>query len=412
MKNLLKNPDRGFRTEHYITLGEPLQSYPGDNCCPFEKLRRIDEKYRADSPVVVQLYVYLPHYRKKPLDALAFSQLERILNLCVELEIQALLRFAYQNEVHCVDPKYRVVKGHLGQLEAWFAANEKLVTKSVTAVQGGLIGLWGEGHSNVKLRPRHFGKIYNRLAKMIPPTVFLQVRTRALADAVDREFLPRLGMHDDYIIGDKNCGWSYYFGHAGTDDERFTMTLNDAEMPWGRATMMDKPDGEGLYNMPFLPILRQVKQYSLSTFSLEHNYLDFDPGDGEFSSLARWKKQFITIEMCEQEGFPYLPALFNGGRMTVFDYIKYHLGYLLSVKVEADRFTIKNHGFAPPLNARLLVVNGNEVSNFDPYKLGSMQQVKYSFSDINGGFNAAAACGLPDIKLFSLSGREIYFAKG
>ena len=42
---LLKNPDRGFRMESYITLGEPLEAYPTNPEDPYEKLKGFFEKY-------------------------------------------------------------------------------------------------------------------------------------------------------------------------------------------------------------------------------------------------------------------------------------------------------------------------------------------------------------------------------
>lgn len=76
---LLKNPDRGFRMETYITLGDPVDSYPTSNEDPFERILKLIEKYKEDSPTLCQVYVYLSNYNDKPLDELAFSQMKRFL---------------------------------------------------------------------------------------------------------------------------------------------------------------------------------------------------------------------------------------------------------------------------------------------------------------------------------------------
>ncbi len=67
MTELLSNPDRGLRMETYITLGDPLDSYPYKGEDPFERAQQTIEKYKEDSPTLIQAYVYLSNYSKKPL---------------------------------------------------------------------------------------------------------------------------------------------------------------------------------------------------------------------------------------------------------------------------------------------------------------------------------------------------------
>lgn len=62
MSELLSNPDRGLRMETYITLGDPLWSYPTNNEDPYQRATDMIEKYRSDSPTLCQVYVYLTNY--------------------------------------------------------------------------------------------------------------------------------------------------------------------------------------------------------------------------------------------------------------------------------------------------------------------------------------------------------------
>jgi hypothetical protein len=415
---LLQNSDRGLRMEHYITLGHPLFSYPNDRKNPFDHMKYLmNNRYEADKPTVVQLYVYLTQYRHKPLDWLAFQQMEEMLNILVDNNVKALLRFAYQNESH-PDPKIDIVRVHLDQIADWFRINRTLVEKSITAMQTGIFGNWGEGHGMINLRESHKKKVYAALFDMTPDWMFIQARSTQIARRVHRSNFDRLGMHDDYIVGDKANDWTYFLGKTSRrvlnhDEIRFRSTMNDAEMPWARATYMDRDGSHGLYNLPFAPILQQFRQYSLSTFSLEHNYIEWCrcrrylpegqtcEGGCQFASLNRWKDEKVTIDWLREQRLPFLPTLFTNGQMDVYNYIRFHLGYLLtfhSVDINQTNrtisFTIQNNGFAAPMNAKSLrlFVGGQYISvpNFNRFALGSMQSVRYTVSipssvDMTGG---------------------------
>ncbi|MDR0530567.1 MAG: DUF4874 domain-containing protein [Oscillospiraceae bacterium] len=384
---LLRNPDRGLRMETYLTPGEPPQSYPGGAAeDPYERLLRLVEKYREDSPTVTQLYIYLSRYREKPLDDRAFGQMDRMLELCRAQGLRVLLRFAYQNE-HEPDAEWDHVRGHLDQLTQWFAARAALIDETVCAVQAGVVGAWGEGHSNERLHSRYIGQALDAVCRMTPENLFVQVRTLELMEKIAPRYQARLALHDDYLIGEPNGVWSFFLNQqpSPAQEARFCRTLNDAEMPWGRANYMDKDDGAPLHALPARDVLRQVKQYCLSTLSLEHNYRE-DCGPTAPYSLARWKDEMIAPEELARLGLPCLPALFEAGRLSVYDYLRYHLGYLLTIPEMAAtgrrlRFAIQNHGFAAPLNCNYLCVaaGGKEypVEGYDKFALGSMQRCDY-----------------------------------
>ena len=409
---LLKNPDRGLRMESYITLGVP-ESYPGNTEDPYEKMLGFIKKYEPESPTIVQLYVYLRRYNKKPLDEKAFAQLGRMLELLREHNVRALLRFAYQNE-QFPGPNYRRIRGHLNQIEQWLRANEQLFDDSICCVQAGIVGLWGEGHNDAKLKKRHFGRIFDHVFRIVPEDMFVQVRTMELSQTIDKRYAPRLAMHDDYIIGEPYGGWSWFSGHKEPSYEPgFARTINDAELPWGHATYYDREDGHPLDSMDAIPIIKQLLQYSMTTFSLEHNYRE--KGPEHIFSMARWRDVLFTPAQLDELGFPYLPNLFDeDDTISAFEYIQYHLGYLLSAtEFELDedhrqvRFTIQNNGFAAPLNfnALSMVVDGKEVpvDSYDKFALGSMRAVTFMV-DLPEGYDASQRVG---IKLARRTGSEL-----
>lgn len=395
---LLRNPDRGLRMETYITLGEKLESYPGNLQDPYEKLLQFIEMYEEESPVVVQLYVYLSRYNSRALDETAFTQLERMLALCRSNGIRVLLRFAYQNE-SCPDPDWPRVQGHLEQWGEWFESHAQLLEDTLYAMQAGLAGCWGEGHSNVNFKSKYFGSAFDKLIRITPKDVFVQVRTVDLMKTVSVQYQHRIGMHDDYIIGQANGPWSFFCGRHGKKEQRieagFSGTVNDGELPWGRATYYDRKHGHPLDSLDAAGVLVQLKQYALTTLSLEHNYRE--DGGQRLYSMARWKDAVLAPAQLKALGMPYHPSLV-GQAVSVFDYIRYHLGYLLSItSFELDaaenhvRFTIQNNGLAAPLNfnALHLVVGGKAfaVDSYDKHALGSMQAAAYTVP-LPEGFDA------------------------
>lgn len=394
---LLQNPDRGLRMETYITLGGP-ESYPGNKQDPYEKLLGFIEKYKEDNPTVVQLYVYLSRYVEKPLDGMAFTQMKKMAELCREHQIRILWRFAYQTE-SSPDPAVKRILEHLGQIEQWFKANDQLIEDTLFVMQAGLLGYWGEGHSYVNTKLYDIGRIYNRLLSITPEDVFVQTRTASLHRLVAPKYQPRLGMHDDYLIGSANK-WSYFEGKSKPEMEKhFTRTINDGEMPWGTAKYFDGDDGHPLDCLDVPDILKQIKQYSLTTLSLEHNYRE--SGADRIFSMQRWKDVFLTPAQLDALAMPYLPSLFaDSGTLSAYDYVRYHLGYLLSItSLELDTqgrqlsLTLQNNGFAAPLNFNALsvVIDGMEylVDSYDKFTLGSMQAVTYTLS-LPDDVNAAA----------------------
>lgn len=396
---LLKNPDRGLRMEHYITLGLPVCSYPLDGKDPFLRAKELIEKYKTDSPTVCQLYVYLSNYRKKSLDSVAFEQIKRIFELYRENNIRLLLRFAYSTEA-VKDAPYRIVAKHLSQIKAWFNENSELVSDTLYCMQTGIIGLWGEGHSNKHLKNRHIKKVIRLVREVTPQNIYVQVRTFDMLKKVSDEHKNTVGIHDDYIIGDMNHKWSFI---PKSQKEEFCrtvehakFTVNDGEMPWGRATLDDKEGAMPLNSLDGKEILKQLSTFSLTSFSLEHNYRE---DNGKQYSMAKWKNEYLSYDEVKSLGITVNTNLFKNSKeedtkLSIYDIIRYHLGYQLALTdYEFEngelKFTVKNYGFVAPLNFNYLAVavkNENgvlseiEIENYDKKQLLSGKSVTYSLT--------------------------------
>lgn len=394
---LLGNPDRGLRMEHYITLGTPVCSYPFDGTDPFERAQTLIEKYKPDRPTLCQLYVYLSNYRRKSLDGTAFEQLKKIFELYRENNVRLLLRFAYSTG-EVTDAPYRTVKKHLSQIDTWFNENRELVSDTLYCMQTGIIGLWGEGHSNKHLKNRHIKKVIRRVCEIAPKGIYVQVRTFDMLKKVCDDDKSKTGIHDDYIIGDMNHKWSFI---PRSKKENFSetvehakFTVNDGEMPWGRATLDDKQGAMPLNSLDGKSVLKQLNAFSLTSFSLEHNYRE---ENGKLYSMAKWKNEYLSYGEAVSLGITVNPNLFKNSKkedtnLSIYDIIRYHLGYQLALtdyelKDGNLKFSIKNYGFAAPLNFNYLAVvckdkNGVlsdfEVKNYDKKQLLSGKSVTYN----------------------------------
>ncbi|MDR0883654.1 MAG: DUF4874 domain-containing protein [Oscillospiraceae bacterium] len=385
---LLTNPDRGLRHEICITLGDPPCAYPGSADEPLNELHRKIALFQEDAPTVAQLYVYLSRYARRPLDDRALAQMEQMLTACRENGLRVLLRFAYGTE-SVPDAPWRVVRRHLTQIGDWMRAHTPLVADTVAVLQAGLVGAWGEGHSYQKLRWRQIGKAFNKLLSVTPDWLFVQVRTQGLSDMIDPRWRARLALHDDYLIGDQTHQWNWFGGTAPTGTQWtqvFSHAPNDAEMPWGRALYLDKPDGYPLNNLDAEKLAQQSQFYHLSTLSLMHNYKEDDIRPPY--SLQRWKDVWWTADQLAALGLPHHPALLTEGKINAYEYLRQHLGYLLAVQsagIDGDVFfvTMRNYGFAAPhtLRSLSLVIDGRDeyaISAYSPQDFAQQDSVTYA----------------------------------
>lgn len=396
---LLKNPDRGLRMESYLTVAQTPEAYPGSREDPFKKLTDMIEKYEPDSPTVIQFYIYLTRYSEIDLDQAAFDQIEKYLEICRDNNIRVLMRFTYANESH-PDTSYKWVSRHLEQIGEWFDENPELINDTLYCMQGGIVGYWGEGHGNKKLKNKDIGKAFDELVNITPEHVFVQTRTLPLFQKISTENVARLGMHNDYIIGVPVNKWDYFFGKEKNRDiylNHFKYTINDGEMPWGRALMFDEADGEPLNAIDAKGTIDEIVQQSFTTFSLEHNYREDDStGKNAPYSMERWKDETITAAELDELGAPYNPNFFeNNASMSPYDYIRYHLGYQLAISNvnlnETDNtltFTINNFGIAAPLNLNELCIVAKtenetvsyQIKEYDKYSLQSGKSLKITIT--------------------------------
>ena len=357
------NASRGFRGETYITLGRK-EAYPESGEDYMEKLEKELKELENDDIRIMQVYVYLIEYYNTIIPNSAFEQLKEYLQVFEEKGLKILLRFAYEtNEGQKNGPRTKDIERHCSQIKQFIDANIELFDSTVYAVQMGLIGLWGEGHGSA--HKHDLSKVITAFADAIPQNVPLMVRTPQMLSAIPQAIESRFGMHEDYVVG-YNDPWVA----IATDNKYYQAVANkckyavtDGEMPWGRA------------NLPIDTIgsIKTCVDFAMTSFSLAHNYIEED----EYN-LKKWQSEFLTEETLKANAFPYNPALLKDGKISAFDYLKYHLGYQLvasNIKIEEGKlsFMITNFGFASPYGYEMRIyVDGNRV----------MPNEKYSNTDL------------------------------
>lgn len=407
--NLLRqNPDRGWRLETYLTLGSnTVMFHP--NTDPIEFLDVQRELYR-DTPVsLVQFYVYLTEYCKKPLDEKAFHQLNEYLHALRERGLRAVLRFAYEFETdRKTGPTSHHIYGHLKQIKQWFRENDNLARETVAVVQAGIIGVWGEWHTARFLHNRK--KTLLKICDAVPSFLPVQVRMQVFKDKIRHTpQAKRVGYHDDFLVGAYHK-WNAPAGAPNTEpfkifSEESQYTYNDGEMPWGR----DKTHQDGFIDG--CEMLTACAQRSLSTLSLVHNYIE----EGGQYNAVRWKQEMLTALQVRDLGCPCTSAYFTENstalERSVFDYLTDHLGYQIAVReisvaeLPNNRQTVtvklSNNGFALPYGFTNL-----QLHLF--YKDGSVRN--YPFTDfapekLIGGKTASftVLCDCLDIEKIGIS---------
>ncbi|MFR5876080.1 MAG: DUF4874 domain-containing protein [Eubacterium sp.] len=418
-ETLLDNPDRGLRMETYITLGDPLYSYPLSEEDPFERVKSIIEKYKSDSPTLCQVYVYLSNYSNCELDDLAFEQLEKYFKLFRENGIRMLLRFAYSTE-SVDDAPYEIVSIHINQLKEWFGKHSDLINDILYCLQTGIIGYWGEGHSYNNFKKRDIKKVISDVCELAPEGIYTQVRTYDMLKLVSDENMSKVGIHDDYIIGDMSHKWSFI---PNSKTKKFNktishakLTINDGEMPWGGQTLNDEKGNMSLDSLSGKEILNQLQTYSMTSFSLEHNYRE----DNNKYSMAKWQNEYLSFNETQKLGITVNPQLFkdadgNEIKVSVYDIIRYHLGYQLvlsnlSENQDKISFAVTNYGFAAPLNFNYFALICRDKSSG---KLIEQEIFDYDKTELQSGTSTIYNINLPDncdaigVKLETFKGRSI-----
>lgn len=360
---LVRNPDRGLRLELYmgeaITCDVSAVSRMED---PRAHIERIIEQGVArcapEQITLAQVYFYLTGYRGTEIDSAGFQAMQVYFDTLRAHGLKALLRFAYSTDPGVNDASQADMLRHIGQLRPFLEKNKA----SIHVLQAGMIGAWGEWHSERKRVSRK--KMLRTLADAVPGDMYLQVRLPAFRKLLGRRnpALCRTGLHDDSFFGKTKAK---PYGNGGFDPgtrmyraalEQAAQSPQDGELYWSSWNLSN-----GIYCDGYQAVER-LAELHFTSLSAVHGYKDHPQKESE-TAMGRWKEQEITPEWLSARGIPCDPAWFRRetgeqAPRSVFEYVRDHLGYRFQAKtlwiegaLQAGgqielRLSVANYGFA------------------------------------------------------------------
>jgi hypothetical protein len=401
--NGLRNPERGFRLECPVGLGDGqllVQRADGrvvrraapaakdEKPVPFLGVdvartgwtdRQLFESLKAWELKGVTTHLgicWLDEYHNRALDQIIFQRLEKSLDAFRRAGCKLELRFAYElDDSKSSGPDLAMVKGHWAQLKKILAANADVLI----AVQLGSIGRRGEGANATKIpeTPEAHGAILKEAFASLPNDRALLVQSPDMREGLCKQLdwplrinqgnafekgnpTARLGTHNTRFLFDLTHDGSFDKPLGGTNEDwqKFCMenlfVPYDAEITAKTATQPTAVDGW---------LVAQVASNERAfALGLAHGWSEADPAKTP-GLVDGWKKQMKTQAEVTQLNLPISEGYFtdtkgNAVSRSAFDYLRDHVGYryeLLSaswqnkVKLGAKfdiKIRIANRGFS------------------------------------------------------------------
>ena len=407
----LRNPERGFRTEIYVS--EIPDEIAGTCSCHAKRLKldgrpdapvfqNIDipdvphlirgnrlaglefshaqwqdelDYFAYDGVTVVQSYVFLMKYQDgRDLPPEKLADIGRFFRKLRESGAKALLRFAYELSPSLSGPTGATILKHLGQLAPLIRANADVIH----ALQSGFIGKFGEWHHSFHHLQDDFAfqkDLLEAVLEVLPPDRCTMVRypivkerlwgpePLAEEEAFGNTPRARIGHFNDGFLASPKHG-----GTFGRDDSPYSL---EQEMDYVAAEGRFLPmDGELFWRdaagHPALPTesARLLARWHYDTLGFVHGNAAFEGADGH--SIDVWKRVPVDPLFLADNGLPVPDGYFTDERgrfvwRSHYEYIRDLLGYrieLRSLEFEiADgrlrgTLSLVNTGFSAPVNPR------------------------------------------------------------
>lgn len=326
------NPDQGFYRPIYVWVGENGVNYNKAVINDSASLYHLRIDISAFSEVVNGV-------SDKSLSAAAIEGIDGLLSILKQNNKNAIVRFAYDSGYNGnadSEPSPSVINNHIKQ----FCPTLNKYPNTVTAVETGLIGPWGEMHTSKIATPEHITPIIEtflsncnlpvlvRTPKMIYDYLGITVNDigNYTIDADNKAY--RLGIFNDGYLGSSSDLGTY------TDREKEIEFLSKQtnHLPFGGEAVV--PDSK-LHDIDVC--LPEMKKIHLNYLNIEWHSQVID----------KWKNTFYSANCGDDE-------LYYG--QTAFTYIRNRMGYRYvltdSTFEYSDKFdklnvklTLKNVGF-------------------------------------------------------------------
>ena len=347
----ISNPDQGFYRPVYVKINENGAMYNKDVINSQTQLYHLRCDISAFSEAVNKA-------ADKPVTDEALKGLDALLFCLKENDKNAIVRFAYDPGYSGSADKEPALDVMLGHVESVCSVLNRYVN-TVTAIETGLIGPWGEMHTSAAANPAHITPLINAfltVASEIPVLVrtpeMIYNYINVSEDKVEEisispdEKAYRLGLYNDGYLGSESDLGTY----SNRERDINFLSVQNAHLPFGgEVTVPDSP----LHNIEAcLPEMNKIHLSYLNT-------------EWDNRVIEKWKKTFYT-EACGLEKQYY--------NKTAFTYIQNRMGY---------RFVLKNSVFtysatSEKLNVRL------KLQNLGFGNLNRNKRAKLIFTDSTG----------------------------
>ncbi len=324
------NPDQGFYRPVYVKINENGATYNKGIINSQTQLYHLRCDISAFSAEVNNV-------ADKPLTDDALEGLDALLSFLKENDKNAIVRFAYDPGYNGSADKEPVLEVMLGHVKGVCSVLNRYVN-TVTAIETGLIGPWGEMHTSAAANKEHITPLINAFltaASEIPVLVrtpemiynYINVsydKVEEISISPDEKAY-RLGLYNDGYLGSESDLGTY----SNRERDINFLSVQNAHLPFGGEVTV--PDST-LHNIE--TCLPEMNKIHLSYLNAEWDNRVID----------KWKNSYYTEE-CGAEKQYY-------GK-TAFTYIQNRLGY---------RFVLKNSVFtysssSEKLNVRLTLQN-------------------------------------------------------
>ena len=417
----LRNPERGFRTEIYVS--EIADEIAGTCSCHSKRLK-LDGRPEApvfqnrevpgvphlirgnrlsglefrhgqwqdeldffayDGLAVVQSYVFLMKYQDgRDIPPEKIADIERFFRKLRESGAKALLRFAYELSPAAGGPTGATIMKHLAQLAPLIRANGDVIY----VLQSGFIGQFGEWHHSYHHLQDDLAfqkDLMEAVLEVLPAGRATMMRCpvykRRLfgdeplseAEAFRNTPRARIGHFNDGFLGSPN-----HCGTFGPDDASPELWRRDMDFVAAESRFLPM-DGELLWSdtlgHPALPTeaARCLSRWHYDTLGIVHGNGDFEGVPGY--SIDIWKRVPADPLFLKDEKLPVPDGYFQdeAGRFvwrSWYEYIRDMIGYRIELRALeydvaagrlAGRLSLANVGFSAPVNPRpvFLVVGGD-----------------------------------------------------
>ncbi len=347
----INNPDQGFYRPVFVKINESGVSY--------------NKNIINNSTQLYHLRIDISAYSAavngdcdKPLTQSALDGLEELLSYVKQRDKNAVVRFAY-------DPYYGGSKNKEPDTEMILTHIEQVCpvledyATTVTAIEAGLIGPWGEMHSSTIANSEHISRIIQafldntetipllvRTPKMIYDYLGITVKDIGNYSIDPDSEAYRLGLFNDGYLGSGNDLGTYSDRAADTE---FLSRQTD-HLPFGGEVVI--PDSK-LHDIDVC--LPEMNKLNLSYLNIEWNN----------KVIEKWKNSFYT-QACGTDELYY-------GK-SAFGYIENHMGYRFVLTRSDLQY---NHS----LNKINIELN---LKNVGFGNLNRVKRTKIIFTDKNG----------------------------